>query len=89
MDVSDKITRTNQTRPCDLKIHRTCRDICKHINAVSHRVMLELYLRHDFYEAIFRIKQIIYSLKVSPLPNKKCWVHTSRQHSKRENLNGN
>jgi len=46
--VSDKITRTNQTRPCDLKIHRTCTDICKHINAVSNTVKLELYLRHDF-----------------------------------------
>lgn len=59
--MSDKITRTNQTRPCDLKIHRTCRDICKHINAVSNRVKLELYLRRDFYEAIFKIKHKLYT----------------------------
>jgi hypothetical protein len=31
-------------------IRGSCRDICKHIIAVSNRVKLQLYLRHDFYD---------------------------------------
>jgi hypothetical protein len=43
------------------------------INAVADSVIL--YLKHDFYNIIFKTKQIIYSLRVSPLPSKeKSWV---------------
>jgi hypothetical protein len=37
-----------------------------------------LCLRHDFYNIIFKIKQIIYSLRVSPPPppKAKLWVRT-------------
>jgi hypothetical protein len=52
--------------------HRTCGHFCMHVNAVSNSVMLQLCLQHDFYNIIFKIKQIIYSLRVSaPLPPMK------------------
>jgi hypothetical protein len=40
-----------------------------YMTAAADSVML--YLQHDFYNVIFKIKQIIYSLRVSPLPQKK------------------
>jgi hypothetical protein len=53
--------------------HGTCSYIRLYINAVSGSVML--YLQHDFYNIIFKIKQIIYSLRVIPLPpQEKFWV---------------
>jgi hypothetical protein len=41
--------------------------------------MLQLHLRNYFYNIIFKIKQIIYSLGVRPPPpsNKKFWVRSS------------
>jgi hypothetical protein len=42
-----------------------------YINAVANSVMLYL---HDFYNIIFKIKYIIYSLRVSPpAPRKNSW----------------
>jgi hypothetical protein len=54
----------------------TCSYICMYINAVVDSVML--YLWHDFYNIIFKIKQIIYSLRVSlpPPPNENFWLRT-------------
>jgi hypothetical protein len=46
-----------------------CSYICLYINAVAGSVML--YLQHDFYNIIFKIKQIIYSLRLSPPPPNK------------------
>ena len=42
-----------------------------YINAVAGSVMLYL---HDFYNVIFKVKQIIYSLRVSapPMKNSGC-----------------
>jgi len=37
-----------------------------YVNVVANSVMLQLYLRHDFYSISFKIKQIIYNLRFSP-----------------------
>jgi len=39
-------------------------------NAVANNVMLQLYIWHDFYTTIFKIKQIMYSFRVSRPPQK-------------------
>jgi hypothetical protein len=46
--------------------HGACSCILMYINAVADCVIL--YLQHDFYNTIFKIKQIICSFRVSPPP---------------------
>ena len=48
--------------------HVTCSCICKYINTVANSVMLQLYLRHDFYNVIFKINNKFCSLRVSCTP---------------------
>jgi hypothetical protein len=48
-----------------------------YIHAVTDSVMLQLDVRHDFYNIIFKRKQTIYSLRGSDPPSEKFWVHTS------------
>jgi hypothetical protein len=47
-----------------------------YINAVADSVML--YLRHDFYNTIFKIKRNVYiaSGLPPPSPNEKFWMRT-------------
>jgi hypothetical protein len=45
----------NQMREC----RGMCSYICIRINAVENFVMLQLYLWHDVYNIIFKMKQII------------------------------
>jgi hypothetical protein len=48
--------------------HGICSYICMYINAVADSVMLQLYLRHGFYNIIFKIKQTIYIASGSAPP---------------------
>jgi hypothetical protein len=73
--MSYKITRTNQTRPCDLKIHRMCTDICKHINAVSNIVKLELYLEHNFMTQFSKLNINYIYPQGQPTPQKILDAH--------------
>ena len=83
----DEIKKKQQYWPLWFKIrsatHGKCSYVCMYINAVADSIMLQLYLRHDFYNIIFQLKRIyiyiyIYSIRVnhSPLPNEKFWVRT-------------
>ena len=40
--------------------HGTCSYICAYINTVENSVMLQVYLGHDFYNMIFKMKHKIY-----------------------------
>jgi hypothetical protein len=43
---------------------------------IHYSVMLGLYLSHDFYNVVIKIKQIVHSLRVSSPPSsEKLWVH--------------
>jgi hypothetical protein len=56
-----------------------CAHICMYINAVASSVMFQLYLRHDFYNIISKIKHKLYITSGSsppPPPNEKFWVCT-------------
>jgi hypothetical protein len=53
------------------------------ISAVAHSVMLQLYLRHDFYNIIFKVKYKLYiaSGSAPPPPGKekflvRTWVNS-------------
>jgi hypothetical protein len=47
----------------------TRRYVCPYTNADASNVMLQLYLRRDFYNTVFKIEQSECSLHVSPLPD--------------------
>jgi hypothetical protein len=47
--------------------HGACSYICVYIHAIAY--IAAFCLQHDFYNTIFKIKQIIYSLKVHPPPS--------------------
>ena len=57
--------------------HGTCSYIYVYINVIANSVMLQLYVLYIF-NIIFKIKQIVYSLRVGPFPplNEKLWVRT-------------
>jgi hypothetical protein len=55
--------------------HGTCSYIRMYINAVANSVMLCLW--HDFYNIIFKIRQIIRSLRVNPPPPQRKIVAAS------------
>ena len=57
--------------------HGTGSYICTYMNAVANNVML--YLGHDFYNIIFKIKYKLYiasGLAPPTPPSEKCWVRT-------------
>jgi hypothetical protein len=58
--------------------HGTCSYICVYVNWVANSVILQLHLRHDFYNIIFEIRYKICSLRVSPPQplKEKFWVRT-------------
>jgi hypothetical protein len=59
--------------------HGTHTYICVYISAVGNRAMLQKYVRRDFYNIIFKVKPIIYSLRVStspPPPSENLWVRS-------------
>ena len=57
--------------------HGTCNYICMYINAVAGRVMLQLYLWHDFYNIIFNTKHKSYKTSESTTPpEENFWVRT-------------
>jgi len=48
--------------------------IWRYINAAANSVVLQLYLRHDFYDVVFKIKRKLYIASGSaPPPKKKSW----------------
>ena len=51
-----------------------------YINAVANSVMLQVYLQQNYYNTIFQVKLITYSLWVNkitpPRPDEIFWVHT-------------
>jgi hypothetical protein len=54
--------------------HGTCSHICMYISAVAHSVML--YLRHDFYNIIFKLKHKLYIVSgSSPRQRKLLGAH--------------
>jgi hypothetical protein len=85
---SDKISHWNRLMTSTLEfwknkkighcdwVHGSCSYIYMYISAVANSVML--YLRHDFYNIIFKIKYKLYivSGSVPPPPLKKFWVRT-------------
>ena len=56
--------------------HGTYSYICAYINTVANSVMLQVYLGHDFYNMIFKMKHKIYialGLEPPPPPSEKFW----------------
>jgi len=52
---------------------------CVHVNAVAGSVMLQLYIRYDFYNMSFKMKHKLYAafwVCTVPPPSDKLWVHT-------------
>jgi hypothetical protein len=45
--------------------HGTCNYICTYINVIAKTVTLQLYLRHDFYNIIFKTTYKLYIASAS------------------------
>ena len=48
--------------------HRICKYICVYINAVAKGAMLQLYLWHDSYNTVFKIKHKLHVVPGSAAP---------------------